>query len=514
MVLAETSEKMRVVVIGAGPSGLATAVILARHGYQVEVYEKNLYPGGRCGRIVHDGFRFDTGATMMLMPGMYREVFGALGLDFDKDLPMVKMDRLYTVCFDDGSKLQFSTNPKEMDQQLEKFEPGSAARARDFANQGYAMYQLGFKRLLARNFTRWHQFINLSNVRMLFRLKVFIKQMTFTKRFFHDRRLQMAFTYQNIYVGQNPCTAPALFSMIPAAELKEGAWFPVGGMHALIRRLVAEAEKLGVTLHYGTGVRKILVHQRKANGVLLTDGSTVLADTLIATADLPYVYQNLLPPSLMRHRLSMMKYSCSAIVFHWGVHKRYSQLDHHTIFLSDTYREGMRDIFRLKRIGEDPCFYVHAPARSDPSAASEGCDALSVIVAVGHLHARNQGEWEAMSAMVRKAVLQKLKKAGLEDLEEQIRFERVFTPPQWESAVNVVNGSVFGSLAHSITQMGYFRPANRHRKYRNLWFAGGSTHPGNGVPMVLMSAKLVSERILSERNWVDGKQKTVNQKRP
>lgn len=488
----------RVVIIGAGPGGLATAVMLARHGYNVSVFEKNLFPGGRCGRIVREGFRFDTGATMMLMPGMYREAFEAMGLDFEKDLPMVRMEQLYTLCFDDDSRLAFSTDPETMHHRLEQLEPGSGAKAVDYIHKGYNMYKLGFERLLARNFTRWYQFVNLRNVVMLFRLRVFQTHTAFTRRFFRDRRLQMAFTYQNIYVGQNPFAAPALFAMIPASELAEGAWFPLGGMHALVQKLLSEAKSLGVQIHLGEEVLRILTQGRKTVGIELANQKVEEADLVVAAADLPYVYKNLLQPSLVRRRLDLMKYSCSAIVFHWGVNKRYTQLDHHTIFLSDTYRQGMHEIFRNKRVGDDPCFYVHAPVRTDATAAPEGCDAISVIVAVGHLHRRNQGQWDELQAKARSAVIRKLQKAGLDDIEEQIRFEMVFAPPDWESAVHVAKGSVFGSLAHSITQMGYFRPANRHRKYKNLWFAGGSTHPGNGIPMVLMSAKLVSERITNE----------------
>jgi phytoene dehydrogenase-like protein len=142
----------QVVIIGAGPAGLATAVMLARRGYTVNVFEKNLFPGGRCGRIVRDGFRFDTGATMMLMPGMYREAFEAMSLDFEKDLPMVRMEQLYTLCFDDGSRLAFSSDPETMHRRLEAMEPGSGAKAADYIHKGHNMYKLGFERLLARNF--------------------------------------------------------------------------------------------------------------------------------------------------------------------------------------------------------------------------------------------------------------------------------------------------------------------------------------------------------------------------
>jgi len=193
-----------------------------------------------------------------------------------------------------------------------------------------------------------------------------------------------------------------------------------------------------------------------------------------------------------------MKYSCSALCFHWGLDKTYPQLDQHNVFLSDNFREGLNKIFREKTIGDNPCFYVHAPARNDPSAAPPGCDTISVAVGIGHVDRKMPQDWEKIKDNTRKAVLERLRKQGLDDLEKHVRFEICHTPESWETGCNISRGAVFGSLGHDIFQMGYFRPHNRHDKYLNLYFTGGSTHPGNGIPNVLISAKLVSERILKE----------------
>ncbi len=241
------------------------------------------------------------------------------------------------------------------------------------------------------------------------------------------------------------------------------------------------------------------LNRRRTTGVSFADGTTAAADVVVANADLPYVYRELLPPSLKMRKLNNMKYSCSAIIFHWALKKRYSELSHHTIFLSDSFKEGLKAIFSRQDMGDDPSFYVHAPTRSDSSAAPEGCDALSVIVGTGHVAASNRERWDEMVARARKAVINRLKRAVMRDIEEQIAFEMTFTPVNWQESVNVTRGAVFGSLGHNILQMGYFRPHNRDREYGNLYFTGGSTHPGNGVPMVLMSARLTAERILKEQ---------------
>jgi phytoene desaturase len=333
---------------------------------------------------------------------------------------------------------------------------------------------------------------------LLLKLKTYLKHTDYIKRYFKDPHLQMAFTFQNIYVGQNPYQAPAFFSMLPGAEIAEGALFPKGGMHRIVEKLLETATELGVQFQYKKPVAKILVMGNQTTGILLEDGSSIEADLVIANADLPYIYRDLLPEKKAANRFKKMKYSCSAIVFHWGVDQIYPQLDHHSVFLNDPYKEGLEKIFKDKSLSDNPSFYIHAPVRSDSSAAPENHDTLSVIVPVAHLDEKYDQDWASLKQTARAGVIQRLKEAGLEDIEEHIKFEICYLPKTWESTCNVTRGSVFGSLSHSIFQMGYFRPHNRHKKYRNLYFTGGSTHPGNGIPLVLLSAKLTSERILKD----------------
>ena len=486
------------IIAGAGIGGITTALYLARNGYSVEIFEKNSFPGGRSGQLTRDGYRFDMGATMMLMPEVYRDIFRSLGTELEDELSVTEMEDLYTIWFDNGSKLVFTTDEKRMAEQLEQFEKGSALREREYVRKGHELYTLGFRKLLGRNFLRITDFINLRNTLLLVKLKTYISHSRYTRRFFRNPHLQMAYTFQNIYVGQSPFSAPALFSMIPAAELTEGSLFPRGGMFSLVERLIALCEKEGVKFHYNKSVQRISVRGNRATGFEFTDGTAAEADVVIANADLPYVYRELLPPSFKSWKLRQMKYSASALVFHWGVDKVYPQLGHHSIFLSDDFRDGLNAIFKRRSIGKDPSFYVHAPVRTDPTAAPPGCDALTVVIGAGHYRSSDNHDWQALQENARTAVINKLKRAGLTDIEEHIRFEIPCTPVAWESMLNVTHGSVFGSLGHNILQMGYFRPHNRDRRYRNLYFTGGSTHPGNGIPMILLSAKLVTERILND----------------
>ena len=484
------------IIIGAGVGGIATAIYLAKNGYKVDIYEKNSAPGGRCGQMITQGYRFDLGATMLMMPGIYRRVFQSLGISLFEDGDVKPLENLYSIYFDDNTILDFTSDETRMRNQLEAIEPGSFEKSREYISKGYSIFKTGVDQFIGRNFYHLFQFANFKNIGLLIRLKTYISNASYTRKFFRNSHLRMAFTFQNIYVGQSPYDSPALFSMVPAAELTEGTFFIRGGMFSIVKKLMTSATENGVQFHFNVPVEKIIVNRKKAEGILLTDGKKISADVIVANADLPYVYRKLLPSGLQSVKLDHLKYSCSALCFHWGLDKIYPQLGHHNVFLRDDYQEGLHAIFRDKSVPENPCFYVHAPVRSDPSAAPEGHEVLSIIVGTGHLDPAKKQDWDQLREKARAAVIRRLKQLGMEDLEDHITLEICHTPEDWNKICNISRGSVFGSVAHNILQMGYFRPHNRHSQYKNLYFTGGSTHPGNGIPNVLLSAQLTAERIL------------------
>ena len=492
------TERKSALIIGAGIGGIATAIYLAKNGYNVSVFEKNSTAGGRCGQLIREGHRFDLGATMLMMPATYSEIFESLGIPLFEKNEINPLKNLYNIYFDNNDVLTFTTDKEKMQLQHERIEPGSYAKSQKYVKDGYKIFQIGMNKLIGRNFNNIFQFANFRNIGMLIKLKTYISNWRYVKKFFRDTHLRMAYTFQNIYVGQSPFDSPALFSMVPAAELTEGSFFPKGGMYTIVENLVSEAHSSGVRFHFNRPVKKIKVTAKKAESIILEDDTEINADIIVANADLPYVYRNLLPDRRKSVRLDRMKYSCSAICYHWGLDKVYPQLEHHSVFLSDRFREGLDRIFVDKSVGDYPSFYIHAPVRTDPSAAPPGHDTLSFIVGAGHVDRKKKQDWDHLKKKTRMALIQRLKQMGLEDIEEHIKFEICYTPENWEHACNISRGSVFGSLAHNLMQMGYFRPHNQHRRYKNLFFVGGSTHPGNGIPNVLLSAKLTAERILTK----------------
>ncbi len=490
-------ESINVLVIGAGIGGIAVAARLAQKGYKVTVIEKNECPGGRCGHLVVDGHHFDTGPSLFVMPELYAQTFADLGERMEDHLDLRRVDPTYYIHFGDGTCLALTSDLQVMKTQLEAIEPGSFGGYLRYLNEGYQHYRLSLAHLVKRNFCNLLEFYSPKNLLLLFRLKTPIKHYDNIGNYFHDSNLKAAFTFQNMYMGLSPFEASAIFSLLQYTELADGIWFPMGGMRRIIEALMGIAEKWGVQFMFGTPVEQINVDSNRTTGVTLSDGRELQADIVVANADLPYVYRHLLPDDGTADRLERKKYGCSAIVFYWGVEKRYPQLKTHNLFLARYYRQSFDPIFKDLTMPDEPSFYVHAPVRIDPSLAPEGQDTLMVAIPVGHLNDTASQNWKAIQKRAREVILQRLQKVGISDMKEHIKFEYSFTPPDWLSRYNLTKGSTHG-LSHHLTQMGYLRPQNRHRKYPNLYFVGASTHPGTGLPTVLVSTLLVTERILQE----------------
>jgi phytoene desaturase len=485
-------------VIGAGIGGIASAARLARSGYDVTVVEKNAVPGGRCDRLVRDGHRFDTGPSLFLMPEIFAETYAALGERMEDHLNLRRIDPTYRVRFDDGSELALTADINVMRAQLEAIEPGALGGFLRYMAEGYRHYHLSLQRFVGRNFYSLLDYFSLQNLPLLFKLKALVKHYDNIGNYFQHPRLKAVFTFQDMYLGLSPYDAPATYSLLQYTELADGVWFPMGGMYRIIESLETIAEAQGVRFIYNAPVKQIEVDGNRTTGVLLEDDRRLSADVIVANADLPYVYRRLLPDRAEAERLERKKYTCSAIIFYWGVDQVYPQLDHHNVFLSGDYRASFDRIFEDYTLPEKPSLYIHVPNRTDPAAAPAGQDTVMVLVPVGHLDDATPQDWDALLARARTSVLRRLTDAGVTDLEEHLKFEVTRTPHDWKRLYNLAKGAAFG-LGHNFSQVGYLRPHNRHRRYRNLYFASASTHPGTGLPIVLLSARLVVERILKEQ---------------
>jgi phytoene desaturase len=384
-----------------------------------------------------------------------------------------------------------------MQKQLESFEAGSYQSFLRYVDEGCRHYQLGMERLVNRDFRKASEFFNLKNIPLVYQLKPFLNHYDNMSTYFDDPRLKAAFTFQDVYMGLSPFDAPATFSMMPYTELAHGVWYPKGGMYRVVDVLVEIARQAGVEFEFDASVRRIDVNGNQARGVSLNDGRHLKADVVLANADLPYVYNDLLPGDGQAERLARKRFSCSVISFFWGLDKTYERLGPHTLFLASDYRDNFDSIIRDLDLPANPSLYIHAPARLDPSMSPDGEDTLIAIVPVGHMSENGEQDWGELRDEARQHVFRRLRTLGITDLESHIKFETTFTPLSWRKRYNLMKGSTHG-LCHNLTQLAYFRPRNRHSRYRNLYFVGASTHPGTGMPTAMVSGRLAAQRIVDD----------------
>lgn len=491
-----------VIVIGAGIGGITTAAHLAKRGYQVKVYEKNQRPGGRCDHFERAGHRFDTGPTLLIMPLVYEDEFRALGVSFREVLELRRVDPTYHLVFDDGSQLALSSDMNFMTGQLEAIEPGSSDGLARYLKEGERHYHLAMKRLVNRDFRTAGDFFNVQNVPLLFQLQPLAPHYRHMGAYFKSERLKSAFTFQDVYMGLSPFKAPATFSMMPYTEIAHGVWYPVGGMNRIVDVLMDIATAAGVEFEFGVEVEQIEIVGGMARAVILEGGRRIAADAVVANADLPYVYDKLLPDDDLAERLEQKQYSCSTISFFWGVDKAYPALNPHTLFLTDDYAENFERIDHQQPLQDTPSLYIHAPARLDPTAAPPGEDTLIAIVPVGHLNGRGDEDWHSLMADARQAVFKRLELLGITDLAAHIKFEMCFNPQSWHHRYNLAKGATHG-LSHTLMQLAYLRPHHQHARYPNMFFVGASTHPGTGVPSALISAHQVADHVVEVMQAVE-----------
>jgi phytoene desaturase len=488
-----------VIVIGAGVGGIAAAAHLARHGVHVTVLEKNASPGGRCNRFSRGGHHFDTGPTLLVMPLVYESEFAALGASLHERLDLQRVDPTYYLVFDDGSRLVLTSDLNQMREQLEAIERGSFDGFLRYVDEGHRHYDLAMERLVNRDFRRASDLFNLHNLPLLFKVKPLLAHYDHMAAYFDDGRLKAAFTFQDAYMGLSPFEAPATFSMMPYTEFAHGVWYPRGGMYRIVEALIDIAAEAGVEFIYKAAVTRIEVNGTAVQGVVLADGQRLAADAILANADLPYVYQNLLPPDGLADRLEHKRYTYSTVSFFWGVDKCYEALGPHTLFLADDYRASCEVLAEDRTLPPNPNVYVHAPARLDPMMAPPGQDTLIAIVPVGRLSANGEQDWAAIREQARHEVLRRMSMLGINDLETHLKFEESYTPLFWRKRYNLVKGSVHG-LYHNLTQLAFFRPDHQHPRYHNLYFVGASTRPGTGIPTALISARLAVSRMLEQED--------------
>lgn len=490
----------RVIIVGSGPGGLATALLLAKSGAEVTVLEKQSRVGGRTSAIESDGYRFDLGPTFFLYPQILQEIFQSVGRDLFKEVPMTRLDPQYRLIFGAGGELNATSDVERMVSEIAKISPVDAPQFRRFMAESRVKMEK-FGPCLQRPYLGWTSLISLQLLTVLPFLKPWKSLHAELASYFSDPRLQLAFTFQSKYLGMSPFQCPSLFSILSFLEYEHGVWHPTGGCNSITKNMARVAEELGVKIQLNTAVEEILFTGRRATGVRTAKGE-MPADAVVVNADFANAMSKLVPNGLRRRwsdaKLAKKDYSCSTFMLYLGVEGKFDNLAHHNIYVAKDYRRNLDEIEIQHVLSEEPSFYVENPSRTDSTMAPPGHSALYVLLPVTHQHPNV--DWKKERARYRDLALRQLTKIGLPaDIEKRIRFERVITPADWESKVDVYRGATF-NLAHNFSQMLHLRPRNRFEEFDGMYLVGGGTHPGSGLPVIFESARISSKLVLEDLN--------------
>jgi phytoene desaturase len=497
--------RRRVLIVGAGPGGLAAAMLLARAGLDVHVVERMPRVGGRCSAIEAEGFRFDLGPTFFLYPRVLERIFRVIGRDLHTEIPMTRLDPQYRLVFGAGGRLDCTADLSRMEQEVARLAPADSANVRRFINDNRRKLD-AFRPALERPFLGWRDLFRRDMIAMLPMLRPWASIDRELSRYFHDPRIRLAFTFQSKYLGMSPFNCPSLFSILSFLEYEYGVWHPTGGCSAVSEGMERVARELGVRFSLGEDVREVLFEGRRAVGIR-TDEGDHFADAVVMNADFAYAMSKLVPDRLRSRwtdrKIAKKKYSCSTFMMYLGI-DGCCDVPHHTIYTAADYTANLADIESRHRLTNDTSFYVQNACVTDSTLAPRGMSTLYVLAPVSHCHP--DIDWKREAPGFRANLLRQLAKVGIEDVENRIRYEKVVTPDDWEAGYNVYRGATF-SLSHTLGQMLHLRPRNRFEDLDGVYLVGGGTHPGSGLPVIYESARITSRLLLDDLGldpaWLD-----------
>jgi phytoene desaturase len=492
----------RVVIIGAGPGGLASAMLLAKAGVEVTVVEKRATVGGRTSTIEQDGFKFDVGPTFFLYPQVLSEIFAATGHSLEKEVPMYRLDPQYRLVFGSGGQLDATPDVERMKRAIAAISPEDASRLENYFRDNREKLQR-FAPILQSPFESWRDLVRPEMLRMLPLVRPWRSLDSDLRKYFKDERIRLGFSFQSKYLGMSPFSCPSLFSILSFLEYEHGVFHPEGGCGAVTKAMGRIAENMGVKILRNTAVDEMLFEGRKAVGVRTsteTGSQTLMADAVVVNADFAQAMQRMIPNHLRRRwtdkRIASKKFSCSTFMMYLGIEGRYDNVAHHTIYLSGDYKQNLRDIEQDHKLTtNDASFYVQNACVTDPTLAPEGMSTLYVLLPCTHESANVN--WGREEAGFRAQALRQLEKIGITDVERRIRVEKRITPAGWNSEFHLHLGATF-SMAHSLRQMLHLRPHNRFEDLDGVYLVGGGTHPGSGLPVIFESARITSRLLLQD----------------
>jgi phytoene desaturase len=494
----ETGKQAReVVVVGAGPGGLAAAMLLAKSGVQVTVVEKRAQVGGRTSTIEQDGFKFDVGPTFFLYPRVLKEIFAAAGYDLDREVPMTRLDPQYRLVFGKGGELLATPDVERMTAAIAAISPEDAPRFHEFMTHNRNKLER-FLPFLQRPFESWRDLLDPEMLKLLPLLAPWRSLDSDLQTHFKDERIRLGFSFQSKYLGMSPFRCPSLFSILSFLEYEHGVFHPTGGCGSVTKAMERIAREMGVKFLLEEPVEQVLMEQGRATGIR-TSRHTLKADAVVVNADFAGAMQRMVPnharKSWTDEKLATKKFSCSTFMMYLGIEGRYDDVSHHTIYLAKNYKEDLKDIEQRHKLSADPSFYVQNASVTDGTLAPDGRSTLYVLLPV--THDTGSIDWAKETPRFRELALRQLEKIGITDVARRIVTEKVVTPTGWATEFDLYKGATF-SMAHSLDQMLHLRPHNRFEDVDGMYLVGGGTHPGSGLPVIFESARITSRLLLED----------------
>lgn len=486
---------MDIKIIGAGLGGLATACLLAKRGHSVTIFEKNERAGGKIGQIKTDGFRFDTGPSLLTMPAVLEELFEKCGEQLEDYLKVRQLDPITRYFYDDETIFDSYQSTSASLREIRRIAPEDIKACRQFLNHCADLYNRIEEPFLHNPL---YNFADLKSLKLLdfFKIDGFHSLSSRVDSKFKSSYLRKFFKRFATYNGSSPFLAPATLNVIIHIETNMGGYYIDGGIYKLVEALTELASKLGVGIKYNRKATSIKVRDKKIYGLKISGDTEYSADMIIANSDAAETYLKLLPKNAVsftkRKKIKSAEPSSSGFVLLLGIDKKYHQLEHHNVFFSSDYKKEFDELFNKKIMPARPTIYVANTSFTNPEHAIEGGSNLFILVNAPSLS--DSWNWKIKEKDYSDKIIALLDKNGLQDLNESIIYRRHLTPVHFCERYLSNKGSIYGSSSNSKTAA-FLRPKNKARNIKGLYLTGGSTHPGGGIPLVVLSAFNVEELI-------------------
>lgn len=483
----------KAIVIGAGIGGIASAIRLRAKGYEVDVFEANSYPGGKLSQFNLGDFRFDAGPSLFTLPEMVDELFDLAGEDPKDHFNYQQLDEICVYFYEDGTRLTAYADKERFAVEVEEKLGVPANKTRKQLTKSAFIYEATEGLFLQQSLHKWKTYLKWSTFVSFLKipfLNIFTTMNKANKRALKNPKLVQLFNRYATYNGSNPYKAPGILNIIPHLEFNKGAYFPEGGMHSITTSLVKLAESKGVRFHYQHRVDKIEVENKQAKGIWIQN-ELVEADQIVCNMDVVPAYRNLLADQVQPEKILRQERSSSALIFYWGITKVFPELKVHNIFFSKDYEHEFAKIFDEKTVGDDPTVYIHISSKLEKNDAPENMENWFVMI---NVPANGGQDWDHLITRARRNILSKLSRLLDEEVEKLIEVEDFLDPRSIETRTQSFQGALYGTASNE-RMAAFFRHPNFSNKIKNLYFCGGSVHPGGGIPLALSSAKIIDSMI-------------------